>query len=89
MKTVTANTAKQQLGQVLDCALAGPVSITKHGRPAFVLTSKEDYDSLVALKFEHLKREVQTGFEALDRGEFSDKTFEQIATEVMSEFKPS
>ena len=49
MKTVTANTAKQQLGQVLDSARTGPVSITKHGRPAFVLTSKEDYDSWVEL----------------------------------------
>jgi len=89
MITVTANTAKQQLGQVLDSARTGPVSITKHGRPAFVITSKEDYDSLMQLKFEHLKREVQAGFDELDRGEFSDKSFEQIATEVMSEFKQS
>ena len=83
MKTVTANIAKQQLGQVLDSARTGPVSITKHGRPAFVLTSKEDYDSLVELKFEHLKREVQLGFDQLDREEFSDKTFEQIAAEAL------
>lgn len=89
MITVTANTAKQQLGQVLDSARTGPVSITKHGRPAFVLTSKEDYDSLVKLKFEHFKREVQIGFDALDRGEFSKKTFEQIADEVIAEFKQS
>ncbi len=87
MKTVTANIAKQQLGQVLDSALTGPVSITKHGRPTFVLTSKEDYDSLTKIKFEQLKREVQLGFDQLDRGEFSEKTFEQIAAEVMSEFK--
>ncbi len=89
MKTVTANIAKQQLGQVLDSALTAPVSITKHGRPAFVITSKEDYDSLIQLKFEHLKREVQIGFDQLDRGEFSDRTFEQIAAEVMAEFKQS
>ena len=83
MKTVTANIAKQQLGQVLDSARTGPVSITKHGGPAFVLTSKEDYDSLMELKFEHLKREVQLGFDQLDRGEFSYKTFEQIAAEAL------
>lgn len=87
MKTVTANPAKQQLGQVLDSSRSGPVAITKHGRPAFVLTSKEDYDSLIHLKFEHLKRELKAGFDALDWGEFSDKTFEQIAAEVMAEFK--
>ena len=83
MKTVTANIAKQQLGQVLDSARTGPVSITKHGGPAFVLTSKEDYDSLMELKFEHLKREVQLGFYQLDRGQFSYKTFEQIAAEAL------
>ena len=86
MKTVTANPAKQQLGLVLDSALTSQVSSTKHGRPAFAITSKEDYDSLVEMKFEHLKREVQTGFDTLDRGELSDKTFEQIAGEVLSEF---
>jgi prevent-host-death family protein len=83
MKTVTANTAKQQLGQVLESALTGPVSITKHGRPAFVLTSKEDYDSLVELKFERLQREVRIGFDALDRGEISARTIEEIAAEAI------
>jgi prevent-host-death family protein len=87
MKTVTANIAKQQLGQVLDSARTEPVSITKHGRPAFVLTSKEDYDSLVEFKFEHFKREVQLGFDQLDRGEFSDKTFEQIAAEALDIYR--
>lgn len=83
MITVTANTAKQQLGQVLDSARTGPVSITKHGRPEFVLTSKEDYDSLIELKYAHLKREVQAGFDALDRGEFSEQTLEEIAAEAL------
>ncbi len=87
MKTVSANVAKQQLGQVLDSARTGPVSITKHGRPTFVVTSKEDYDSLMELKFEHLKREVKLGFDQLDRGEFSTMTMEEIAAEVMAEFK--
>ena len=83
MKTVTANIAKQQLGQVLDSALTGPVSITKHGRPAFVLTSKEDYDSLTQIKFEQLKREVQLGFDQLDRGEFSTMSMEEIAAQAL------
>lgn len=83
MKTVTANTAKQQLGRVLDSARTGPVSITKHGRPAFVLTSKEDYDSLTQIKLEQFKREVQLGFEQLDRGEISTMTMEEIAAEAL------
>ena len=87
MKTVSANVAKQQLGQVFDSSRTGPVSITKHVRPAFVVTSKDDYDSLVEFKIEHFKRETQLGFDALDGGGISDKTFEQIAAEVMAGFK--
>lgn len=83
MITVTANTAKQQLGQILDSARTGPVSITKHGRPAFVVTSKEDYDSLIQLKFEHFKREVQIGLDQLNRGEFSTMTMEEIAEQAL------
>ena len=87
MKTVSANVAKQQLGQVFDSSRTGPVSITKHVRPAFVVTSKKDYDSLVELNIKHFKRETQLGFDALDRGEISDKTFEQIAVEMMEKSK--
>ncbi len=84
MKTFTANEAKQQLGRVLDTARTGPVTITKHGRPEFVLTSKEDYDLMAKLKYNHLKQEVQKGFDALDRGEFSTRTLEEIAAEAIA-----
>ena len=86
MKTFTANEAKQKLGLVLATARTGPVTITKHGRPEFVLTSKEDYDSMAELKYENLKREVTKGFDALDRGEFSTRTFGEILAEVKAEF---
>lgn len=84
MKTFTANETKQNFGQVLDSARTAPVTITKHGRPEFVLTSKEDYDSMEKLKYENLKREVTKGFDTLDRGEFSTRTFEEIAEEAFS-----
>lgn len=84
MKTVTANTAKQQLGQILDSARTGPVSITKHGRPAFVITTKEDYDALTQIKFEQFKREVHLGFDQLDRGEISSMTMAEIAAEALA-----
>ncbi len=88
MKTFTANEAKQQLGRLLDTARTGPVTITKHGRPEFVLTSKDDYDSMAELKYNHLKTEVQKGFGALDRGEYSNRSFEEIFAQVKAEFKP-
>lgn len=83
MITFTANDAKQQLGHVLDTARTTPVSITKHGRPSFVITSQDDYDSLLKLKFEHFKREVQIGFDALDRGEISKSSIAEIAAEAI------
>ena len=83
MITFTANDAKQQLGHVLDTARTAPVSITKHGRPSFVITSQEDYDSLLELKLKHFKREVQIGFDALDRGEVSKRSIAEIAAEAL------
>lgn len=83
MITFTANDAKQQLGHVLDTARTNPVSITKHGRPSFVITSQAEYDALLKLKFEHLKREVQIGFDALDRGEISKRSVAEIAAEAL------
>lgn len=88
MITFTANDAKQQLGHVLDTARTGPVSITKHGRPSFVITSQEDYDSLMKLKFERLKHEVQIGFDQLDRKELSNRSFAQIAEQAVEFQKP-
>ena len=88
MKTFTANETKQQLGRVLDTARTGPVTITKPGRPECVLTSKEDYDSMAELKYKHLKQEVQKDFDALDRGEYSNRTLEEILAQVKAEFTP-
>ena len=84
MKTFTANEAKHQLGRVLDTARTGPVTITKHGRPEFVLTSKNDYDALTELKYRHLKQEVRMGFDALERGDCSTRTLEEIAVEAIA-----
>jgi prevent-host-death family protein len=86
MRTFTANEAKQKLGLVLDAARTGPVTITKHGRPEFILTSKEDYDAMAEMRFEKLKRDVTLGFEALDRVEFSTQSFAEIFDEVKEEF---
>jgi prevent-host-death family protein len=83
MKTFTANEAKQKLGHVLDSARSGPVTITKHGRPEFVLTSKEDYDSMAGLKYENLKREVQKGFDDLNQGRISKRSVAEIAAEAL------
>ena len=83
MKTVTANEAKQNFGQVIDKALQGPVSITKHGRPSVVITSDAEYRELIDLKRKLLQAELREGFASLDRGEVSPRTAEQIAEDVL------
>lgn len=83
MKTVTANEAKQNFGQVIDRALQGPVSITKHGRPSVVITSDAEYKELVDLKRKLLQAELREGFDSLDSGEVSPRSAEQIAEDVL------
>ena len=83
MKTVTANEAKQNFGQVIDKALQGPVSITKHGRPSVVITSDAEYKELINLKRKLLQAELREGFGSLDRGEVSPRTTDQIAEDVL------
>ena len=83
MQTVTANEAKQNFGQVIDKALQGPVSITKHGRPSVVITSDAEYKELIDLKRKLLQAELREGFSSLDRGEVSPRTAEQIAEDVL------
>ncbi|MDA7497098.1 type II toxin-antitoxin system Phd/YefM family antitoxin [bacterium] len=83
MQIVTANDAKQNFGHVIDQALQGPVSITKHGRPSVVITSDAEYKELMELKREHLKEEVRKGFESLDRGETSPRSAEKVADAVL------
>jgi antitoxin Phd len=89
MNTVTANDAKQNFGKVIDEALQGPVSVTKHGRPSVVITSNAAYQELLALKRELLTGEVRKGFESLDRGERSPRSAEQIAEAVLRQHSDS
>jgi len=86
MKTYTANDAKQSFGMVIDEALQEPVSITRHGRPVVVITSDAEYQEFIKLKEEKLKAEVQKGFYALDNGDFSNRTVEEIAEEALQNY---
>ena len=87
MKTYTANDAKQSFGMVIDEALQEPVTITRHGRPVVVITSEAEYQEYIKLKKEKLKTEVRKGFYALDNGDFSTRTVEEIAEEVIREYE--
>ncbi|MEZ5489028.1 MAG: type II toxin-antitoxin system Phd/YefM family antitoxin [Gammaproteobacteria bacterium] len=48
MKRISAKTAKNRFGQLVDTARAEPVTIEKHGRPVVVVLSIEEYERLTA-----------------------------------------
>jgi antitoxin Phd len=50
MKYFTAKDAKNQFGRLLDQSRAEPVMVVKHGRPAAVLLSYEEYERVEALE---------------------------------------
>lgn len=44
MKTFAFSDLNRQSGEVLDAALAAPVTLTKRGKPKLVVMSVEDYE---------------------------------------------
>ena len=70
MRNMSAHDAKARFGQLLDAARVEPVTINKHGRAVAVVMSKEEFDSIEALKLEKLRSEVHKGIEAIERGDF-------------------
>lgn len=48
VKRISAKTAKNRFGQLVDTARAEPVTIEKHGRPVVVVLSIEEYERLTA-----------------------------------------
>jgi prevent-host-death family protein len=89
MDTVTANSAKQNFGALIDRAQRQAVKITKHGRPSVVVTSDSEYRELMAYKYAHLRAEVQAGFAELDAGEFSPRSAKEIAAAVKAKHQPA
>ncbi|MFK4810962.1 type II toxin-antitoxin system prevent-host-death family antitoxin [Devosia sp. ZW T5_3] len=48
MRSLALSDLNRRPGEVVDMALAAPVTLTKHGRRAVVIMSAEAYDSLVS-----------------------------------------
>jgi prevent-host-death family protein len=87
MNEFASTEAKDKWGIITDAALHSPVTITKRGRPSLVLTSIRDYRELQRIKYEQLKADVRTGFESLDRGEYSAKSMAEIKQEAHDRFE--
>ncbi len=84
MKTVPSTEAKTNFGMLLDDAQREPVKVSKKGRPVAVMMSIHEYEEYEALKLERLRREIQLGLDAIERGELIDgeQVFEEIEKEL-------
>ena len=83
MDRLTANEAKQNFGALIDRALQHPVSITKHGRPAVIVTSDAEYREYLEMKYARLQSEVKIGFDDLDQGKISTRSVDEIANSAL------
>lgn len=72
MQSVSAHDAKALFFQLLDTARREPVFIERHGRAVAVVLSKEEYDSLNAIKLQQLRAEIDRGLSDLERGAYTD-----------------
>ena len=50
MKSFAFSDLNRQSGQVLDAALAEPVTLTKHGKPKVVMLSLDQFEKLAATR---------------------------------------
>lgn len=68
MQEFPSTEAKDKWGLISDTALREPVTITRHGWPALVITSLQDYHALQLLKSNRLKTDIQEGLDDIANG---------------------
>ena len=78
MQHFSAHDAQSRFGQMLDVTRDEPVTIERNGRPIAVLMSKDAFDDLAALKLERLRAEVQRGIDAIEQGNCTDVTEDDL-----------
>ena len=78
MQKFAATEAKDQWGLLTETALREPVTITRHGRPALIVTSVQDYQALQRLKYHQLRADIQEGMDDLNKGRLSTKSIDDL-----------
>jgi antitoxin YefM len=84
MQTLSLSEVKMKLSELVDAVNATDdvVVITKHGRPAAVLVSPDEYESwheTEAIRFDaDLMGEIKTGLNALREGQANLYTLEEL-----------
>ena len=76
MKSFAFSDLNRQSGEVLDAALAAPVTLTKRGKPKLVVMSVEQFERLTYPRAysiydasQHVREELLAGLEDIIRGE--------------------
>lgn len=72
MRTLTANDAKRNFGELLLSAQREPVKISKNSKDAVVVMSIRDYEELEAMKIDYLKHCFESAKQDLAKGNVID-----------------
>lgn len=72
MKSLSANEAKTQFGDVLLRVQREPLQINRNGKPVAVMLSIEDYQMLEEVKMRLLKEKVSRAEADIARGDVMD-----------------
>ena len=72
MRTLTANDAKRNFGELLLSAQREPVKISKNSKDAVVVISIQDFEELEAMKADYLKHCFESAKKDLANGNIVD-----------------
>ncbi len=72
MRTLTANDAKRNFGELLLNAQREPIKISKNSKDAVVVMSIKDYEELEAMKADYIKHCFEAAKEDLAQGNVVD-----------------
>jgi prevent-host-death family protein len=87
MQEFASTEAKDKWGLITDTALREPVAITRHGRPALIVTSVQDYQALQRLKYDQLRADIQEGLDDLENGQYTTKSVDDLIAEGKKRLK--
>ncbi|MCA2016766.1 type II toxin-antitoxin system Phd/YefM family antitoxin [Vibrio tritonius] len=72
MRTLTANDAKRNFGELLLSAQREPIKISKNSKDAVVVISIQDFEELEAMKADYLKHCFESAKKDLANGNVVD-----------------
>lgn len=72
MRTLTANDAKRNFGELLLSAQREPVFISKNSKNTVVVMSIKDFEELEAMKLDYLKHCFESALKDLNSGSIVD-----------------